>query len=83
MSVIFNQSGSNNTQIGSIDNPNIKAVIEALKGCKSGASALKEFCQAEWYADLAKALEDTLSKAIETMEEMPNGELYIPGTPEN
>ena len=69
MSIIFNQSGNNNTQIGSIDNSNIKAVIEALEGCKSAASALTEFCQAEWYADLAKALEATLGKAIETMVE--------------
>lgn len=70
MNIVFNQTGEGNTQIGSMgDARNKAAVIEALKGCKSAASALKDFCQAEWYADLAKALEATLDKAIKTMEE--------------
>ena len=71
MNIVFNQTGEGNTQIGSMgDARNKAAVIEALKGCKSAASALKDFCQAEWYADLAKALEATLDKAIKTMEEV-------------
>jgi hypothetical protein len=69
MSIIFNQSGEGNTQIGSIGKTSLdKAVFDALVGAKTAASALKEFCQAEWYADLAKALVDMISKVIDVLE---------------
>lgn len=69
MSFVFNQSGEGNTQIGSIGKTTLdKAVFDLLVGAKTAASALKEFCQAEWYADLAKALEDTLGMVIDALE---------------
>lgn len=69
MNFVFNQSGEGNTQIGSVDKASLdKAVFDLLVGAKTAASALKEFCQAEWYADLAKALEDTLGKVIDALE---------------
>jgi len=69
MNFVFNQSGEGNTQIGSIGKTTLdKAVFDTLVGAKTAASALKEFCQAEWYADLAKALEDTLGKVIDALE---------------
>lgn len=67
MSIIFNQSGNNNVQIGATGND--EAVVDALKACAIAANNLKEFCQAEWYADLVKALEDMLIKVIENLEE--------------
>lgn len=69
MNFVFNQSGEGNTQIGSVDKASLdKAVFDLLVGAKTAAGALKEFCQAEWYADLAKALEDTLGKVIDALE---------------
>lgn len=69
MNFVFNQSGEGNTQIGSVDKASLdKAVFDLLVGAKTAASALKEFCQAEWYAGLAKALEDTLGKVIDALE---------------
>ena len=40
---------------------------EKLELAKSGAESLYAFCEGEWYQDLAKAIRDTLTDAIESL----------------
>lgn len=56
-------------QPDSVDKASLdKAVFDLLVGAKTAAGALKKFCQAEWYADLADMLEDALRMVIDALE---------------